>query len=61
LISKIIATPVIECEATTLLIAVKVAADKGFERVAYESDNQSVVHVVLSGCICEEDFLLRFG
>jgi len=33
----------------------KVAADKGFELVAYESDNQSVVHVVLSGCLYENE------
>jgi ribonuclease HI len=43
--------PVIECEATTLLIAMNIAAVRGFEHVVYESDNQFVVHVMLSCCI----------
>ena len=33
----------------------KVAVDKGFERVVCESDNQSVVHSVLSGYIYENE------
>jgi len=40
---------VIECEATILLIDMKITTDQAFERVAYESDNQYVVHPVLSG------------
>jgi len=46
---------VIECEATYILIAMKIAANKGFECIAYKIDNQYVVHVVLSGCIYENE------
>ncbi|KEH37302.1 hypothetical protein MTR_2g437250 [Medicago truncatula] len=33
----------------------KIVDDRGYERVAFESDNQHVIHVVLSGCIYEND------
>lgn len=46
---------VIECEATTFLIDMKITINWVFERVAYESDNQYVVHVVLSGYFYENE------
>lgn len=33
----------------------KIADDRGYERVAFESDNRHVAHAVLSGCIYEND------
>jgi hypothetical protein len=46
---------VIECEATTLLIDTKITTGRAVERVAYESDNQYVVRVVLSGYFYENE------
>lgn len=48
---------VIEYEATTFLIDMKITIDRAFERVAYESDNQYVVHAVLSGYFYENELI----